>query len=114
MKNSTESAQTILEEISIPDLANRIQAIESSEFDSHVIVEIIKKYFSDQYDRLRMRFAYMQDYRIITQTVTLQIGQYVKKYKNELGITHESLRGEPTLNANGNKSSASVWRKITK
>ncbi len=114
MKNLDESAQTILEEISIPNLANRIKAIKSSEFDSHVIVEIIEKYFGDQYNRLRMRFAYMQDSKIITQTVTMQIGKYVKKHKNELGITHESSRGKSTLNANGNMSSASVWRKITK
>ena len=111
MKNSTESAQTILEEISIPNLANRIQAIKSSEFDSHVIVEIIEKYFGDQYDRVRTRFADKPD---PNHELTKQIGQYLDRFADELGIEQVTSRGEPTPNANGNKSSASVWRKITK
>ena len=45
------SAREILEEIDMRDLAALRQAVEGTEFDSHVIDEIIETHFNDQYDR---------------------------------------------------------------
>ena len=50
--NNSPSARAILEEIDMRDLATLIQAIDGTEFDSHVIDEIIETHFNDQYNRL--------------------------------------------------------------
>ena len=68
--NSRLSARAILEEIDMRDLAALRQAVEGTEFDSHVIDEIIETHFNDQYDRLRMLYAYKQDTEAITHEVT--------------------------------------------
>ena len=57
--NSRPSARAILEEIDMRDLAALIQAVEGTEFDSHVIDEIIETHFNDQYDRLRMLYVFI-------------------------------------------------------
>ena len=90
--NSRLSARAILEEIDMRDLAALIQAVDGTEFDSHVIDEIIETHFNDQYDRLRMLYVYKQDPETITHEVT--------------------SRGEPTRNSNGKTSRTSKWRKI--
>ena len=45
--NSRLSARAILEEIDMRDLAALIQAVDGTEFDSHVIDEIIETHFND-------------------------------------------------------------------
>lgn len=49
--NNSPSARAILEEIDMRDLAALIQAIDGTEFDSHVIDKIIETHFNDQYNR---------------------------------------------------------------
>lgn len=112
ISNDRSSAQAILREIDIRDLAALIQAINSAEFDSHVIDKIIEINFSDQYDRLRMLYAYKQDSGTITHEITKQIGKYLSKYAIELKIEQIRPRGEPTRNSNGRISRTSKWRKI--
>ena len=68
--NNSPSARAILEEIDMRDLASLIQAVDGTEFDSHVIDEIIETHFNDQYNRLRMLYAYKQDSEAITHEVT--------------------------------------------
>lgn len=99
------SARAILEEIDMRDLAALIQAVDGTEFDSHVIDEIIETHFNDQYDRLRMLYVYKQD-------PAKQIGKYLSKYADELRIEQIMSRGEPTRNSNGKTSCTSKWRKI--
>ena len=105
--NSRLSARAILEEIDMRDLA-----VEGTEFDSHVIDEIIETHFNDQYDRLRMLYAYKQDTEAITHEVTKRIGSYLFKYADELRIEQIMSRGEPTRNSNGKTSRTSKWRKV--
>ena len=106
------SARAILEEIDMRDLASLIQAVDGTEFDSHVIDEIIETHFNDQYNRLRMLYAYKQDFEAITHEVTKRIGSYLFKYADELRIEQIMSRGEPTRNSNGKTSRKSKWRKI--
>ena len=106
------SARAILEEIDMRDLAALIQAVDGTEFDSHVIDEIIETHFNDQYDRLRMLYVYKQDPETITHEVTKQIGKYLSKYADELRIEQIMSRGEPTRNSNSKTSRTSKWRKI--
>ena len=106
------SARAILEEIDMRDLASLIQAVDGTEFDSHVIDEIIETHFNDQYNRLRMLYAYKQDFEAITHEVTKRIGSYLFKYADELRIEQIMSRGEPTRNSNGKTSRTSKWRKI--
>ena len=110
--NSRLSARAILEEIDMRDLAALIQAVEGTEFDSHVIDEIIETHFNDQYDRLRMLYAYKQDTEAITHEVTKRIGSYLFKYADELRIEQIMSRGGPTRNSNGKTSRTSKWRKV--
>ena len=75
------------------DFAALRQAVEGTEFDSHVIDEIIETHFNDQYDRLRMLYAYKQDTEAITHEVTKRIGSYLFKYADELRIEFRTLDG---------------------
>lgn len=110
--NSRPSALAILQEIDRHSLSIFIQTIDDTEFDSHVIDEIIETHFTDQYDRLQILYAYKQDPETITHEVTKRIGKYLSKYADELGIEHIMSRGEPTRNSNDKTSRTSIWRKI--